>query len=80
MDLVYVTYELPSEGTVTWTVVDQSGRRVMSGTLGGAKGSNRFDLPMHKPWRLVPTRLDVIQGAMPVGGPGSSSSDATQPF
>jgi hypothetical protein len=65
-DLLNVTYELPGEGVVTWTVVDQSGRRVMSGTLGGAKGSNRFTLDAQA-LEAGAYQLDVLQGGTPVG-------------
>lgn len=65
-DVLNVTYELPGEGTVNWSVVDQSGRRVMSGTLGGAKGGNRFTLDAQA-LEAGAYQLDVLQGGTSVG-------------
>jgi hypothetical protein len=43
-DVLFVTLDLPMEGTLVWTVTDQSGRRVMAGTQAAAKGTQRLEI------------------------------------
>ncbi|MFN6117698.1 MAG: T9SS type A sorting domain-containing protein, partial [Flavobacteriales bacterium] len=46
MDLVYITLDLPDEGTLSWTVIDQSGRLAKQGTTAGTPGTYQFELPL----------------------------------
>jgi hypothetical protein len=46
MDLVYITVDLPDEGTLSWTVIDQSGRLAKQGTTAGTPGTYQFELPL----------------------------------